>query len=340
MDFQKNLNEMWYKNKHIALRLILQPVSFLYHLVFIAKKLFAPKPYQSRLPIVVVGNITVGGTGKTPAILALIQLLQQQGFRPGVISRGYPINPAKPILLDKLSTANKVGDEPLLVYRNTQVPVCVCRNRVLAIKALEALGDVDIVLSDDGLQNFTFKHDVELLLFDHERQFGNQQLLPAGPLREPLSRLNSVDFVIDVAKVPGTVPGTAVGLSLMPGKILSVKDNFSLENLGNFRKRRIVALTAIANPESFFASLAVLGLSFEKHAFQDHYAFTPEDFKPFADAEIIMTEKDAVKCAEFATEHFWYLTLEGKFSDTFKNALLTKLLNNNGNDNSNGMRRS
>ncbi|MCD6046556.1 MAG: lpxK [Gammaproteobacteria bacterium] len=330
MDFQKHLNEMWYKNKHIALRLALRPFSCLYRIGFIVKKILNQKTYRSRLPIIVVGNITVGGTGKTPTILALIKLLQQQGLRPGVISRGYPISPAKPILLDLSSSADKVGDEPLLIYRNTQVPVCVCRDRVLAIKTLEAREDLDIILSDDGLQNFSFKHHVEVLLFDHERQFGNQQLLPAGPLREPLSRLKSVDFVIDVIKVPGMAPDTAVGLLLKPGKILSVKKNLPLEDLRNFQGKRVVALTAIANPESFFNNLTALGLSFEKHTFQDHYAFTLDDFKPFADAEIIMTEKDAVKCAEFANEHFWYLTLEGKFSKDIKSALLAKLLKDNG----------
>lgn len=323
MSLQNFFNEIWYKNKWLTVRALLEPLSYLYGMGLTIRKFLPHATYQSRLPIIVVGNLSVGGSGKTPAILTLIALLQKQGFRVGVVSRGYPVNPARPILVNKASTPAEVGDEPLLIYQKTQVPVCVCRDRVSAIKILESQ-PMDVILSDDGLQNFTFKHTLEIVVVDSVRQFGNEKLLPAGPLREPISRLSTVDFVVEVNK-GGAEVSLEHGLSLLASKIFQLTTDAPLDSLAYFQGKKVIALTAIANPDSFFENLTELGLSFERQAFHDHYAFSAQDFVPFKDAEILMTEKDAVKCASFANAHFWYLCLEGKFSDSFENRLTEKL---------------
>jgi tetraacyldisaccharide 4'-kinase len=275
--------------------------------------------------VVIVGNITVGGSGKTPAIIALVQAMQQQGKKPGVISRGYPINPKKPICVHHSSQVQEVGDEALLIFQRTHAPVCVCSNRLAAIQMLAAQG-VDIIFSDDGLQNFSFKHDMELLLYDQVLQFGNQKLLPAGPLRESLSRLNQVDFLIEkqMSATPKNhhSPPWHTAKMIYPfilqstGFIrLSDWNRSAIEKVSAdyFRHKKVIAITAIAHPTLFIASLSAQGIICETAVFPDHYAFQVKDFSAYKNYEIIMTEKDAVKCLDFCNEHFWCAPLVGYF---------------------------
>ncbi len=318
---RQKLYRIWYQHEKSLWNFLLIPLSKIYASLIRCRKKWVFKAYHSKLPIIVVGNLTVGGGGKTPAILALIALLHSKNLKVGVVSRGYPINPAQPILLNEKSTAAEVGDEPLLIYRRTHLPVCVCGNRMRAIQQLEQQA-IDIILSDDGLQNFSFKHDIEIVLVDAERGFGNKKLLPAGPLREPLTRLKTVDFIVEKTYQP--IEGGQLQLRLRAGELTAL---VSAQKAAPtyFQHKKVIAMTGIANPESFFNQLRQLGIHFEAKAFCDHYAFTVKDFAALGNAEIIMTEKDAVKCLAFADARFWYLQMEGRFSENFENALILKL---------------
>lgn len=320
--FFKKLHKIWYENEKSIWSLLLRPLSYLYFLMLKLRKKRCG--YRSHLPVVVVGNLTVGGSGKTPAILALIDFLQQRGLKPGVVSRGYPINPKKPILLNKNSSSKEVGDEPLLIFHRTHIPICVCRDRAAAIQLLEQQS-VDVILSDDGLQNFTFHHDIEIVLYDANLKFGNRKLLPAGPLRESLSRLSSIDFIVKKVVIDPSLRLRMTSLSyqleLKTSDFVRLQDwkenRPARSKAQSFQDTKNLAITAIAHPKNFFHTLTTLGLSFESHAFQDHYAFSSKDFTNFKDAQIIMTEKDAIKCLSFAEDNFWCLPLEASFSKDF-----------------------
>lgn len=329
---QQQLNNIWYQKQKNWLNFILLPLSYLYQGILTLKnKLVKKQGVKNKVPVVVVGNLTVGGSGKTPAIIALVELAKQQGLRPAVISRGYPLSPKVPIVLNNESVASAVGDEPLLIYKKTQVPVCVCRNRQAAIQALSHL-PIDVIFSDDGLQNFSFKHDIEIVLVDETLQFGNQKLLPAGPLREPLTRLKQVDFILTktfAANPTEVIPGSQP-LKLSANRFYSLSGWHynDLENsvdLNYFKDKKVVAVTGIAQPESFFTYLKKLGIACECYAFNDHYAFSTKDFAPFAEAQIIMTEKDAIKCFVFSDLRFWCLPLNAELSLAFSQAFLARL---------------
>jgi tetraacyldisaccharide 4'-kinase len=335
---QQKLNSIWYQNQSSWLNLILIPLSVVFKFVLVARQFFVSPPcHANSLPVIVVGNLTVGGNGKTPAILALIAFAQKQGKKPAVICRGYPVNPARPLLVNDQSSADTVGDEALLIFKRTGVPVSVCRDRRAAILAL-AGQDIDLIFSDDGLQNFHFKHDLELVIYDAVRQFGNKKLLPAGPLREPITRLARVDFILrkEFAAAPvdqvSQLQGRRVySFQLSYSYFVALPDwarqnNAKKITADYFKNKKVMAVTAIANPESFFTILRMQGIEFEPIAFNDHYALSARDFVLFKDCEVIMTEKDAVKSLDFADQHFWCLPLIGVFSNEFEQAFAPALL--------------
>jgi tetraacyldisaccharide 4'-kinase len=271
------------------------------------------------VPVVVIGNLSVGGTGKTPVTIAVADALRRRGYVPGVVSRGYGGSQTGPVLLDALPDPALVGDEPCLI-RASGVAVAVGRHRPAAAKLLVAAG-CDVVIADDGLQHYALARDVEICVIDGVRRFGNSRLLPAGPLREPLSRLRQVDFRICNGGVvsPGDVP-----MRLQGGLAWALVDE-SVKPLTDFAGQTVHAVAAIGHPQRFFASLRSQGLQVIEHAFPDHHAFVASDLA-FADGRpVVMTEKDAVKCRAFAQAHWWTVPVRAVLPRAFFDDLESRL---------------
>lgn len=270
------------------------------------------------VPVIVIGNLGVGGSGKTPLTLALIESLRAAGWHPGVVSRGYGGMQRTPHLLAAADTAARVGDEPLLLQRRGQVPVAVGARRADAARLLLARG-VDVILSDDGLQHRALGRDIEVCVIDGVRRFGNGRLLPAGPLREPVTRLAGVDFVVCNGGVaqPGEVP-----MSLQAGTPYALAAGAAAPPPG----AEVHAIAGIGDPARFFATLRALGYRVHEHAFADHHAYVAADFA-FDDGALplLMTEKDAVKCVAFARRHWWALPVRAQLPPGFVTALLQRL---------------
>ncbi|MBK6599065.1 MAG: tetraacyldisaccharide 4'-kinase [Proteobacteria bacterium] len=278
-------------------------------------------------PVIVIGNLTVGGSGKTPLVIYLVSQLQRQGFRVGVISRGYGGSARVVQTVTARSDPREVGDEPVLIARRSQCKVFVGRDRVAAAQAAVAAG-VDVVLSDDGLQHYALARDLEIVVVDGERGFGNGRQLPAGPLREPLQRLRGVAFVVmngegwpqHVALPRGRA---ALTMTLLPSDAVPVAERGAKRSLASFRGAPVHAVAGIGNPRRFFALLHSAGLDVIEHPFPDHYALKLQDLAFGDDAPVLMTEKDAVKCAGLADSRFWCLPVSAHFNALEANELLT-----------------
>ena len=262
-------------------------------------------------PVIVVGNITAGGSGKTPLVIWLVNWLIGQGLRPGVISRGYGGQARDCVAVRDDSVATEVGDEPLLIHAKTQVPVVVGRDRVAAARTLLAQHpDVNILVSDDGLQHYRLQRQLELAVVDAGTGYGNGLPLPAGPLREPLSRLRRVDAVIHIFRgdTTQTVPAEAYRADYTLSHAYRLLAHDEKIAIANMPRGPWLAVTGIGNPQGFYAMLTQLGWTFEPKTFPDHYAFAAQDIP--SDKPVVMTEKDAVKCAVFARPDWWALGLE------------------------------
>lgn len=273
------------------------------------------------IPVIVVGNITAGGTGKTPLVLWVADALQQAGHRPGVVSRGYGGSHGKG-LLDVHSDTDPAlaGDEPVLIARRSGLPVVVGRDRPAAARRLaEDLG-ATVVIADDGLQHYALRRDIEICVLDGGRRLGNERLLPAGPLREPPRRLASVDFV--VAHGEAREGETAMSLELEDAVSLAGDGHRALSS---FRGRTVHAVAGVGNPRRFFAALESLGLEVLPHPFPDHHPFNAEDLA-FGDAHpVLMTEKDAVKCLRLGLNDAWYVPASAQLPEVFRERLLERL---------------
>lgn len=268
--------------------------------------------YRAPVPVVVVGNVTVGGTGKTPVVIALVEALQARGLRPGVVSRGYGAarGATFPHQVSAGSSAADCGDEPLLIHQRTGVPCVVAPDRPAAVRALLAAAPVDLVLCDDGLQHYALARDFEIALLDAQRLLGNGFCLPAGPLREPAGRLHAVDWLLYRG---GSEPDTRVDY-IIDG-LLPLRD--CGQSSPPAQGASIHAVAGIGQPAQFFASLEAMGYQVTAHSFPDHHAFVPEDFVRLDDRPLIMTEKDAVKCRTFvgagrAGANHWYLRISAR----------------------------
>lgn len=259
--------------------------------------------YRAPAPLVVIGNITVGGTGKTPVVIALAQAMQQRGIRPGVVSRGHGADAGVfPRIVDASSTAADCGDEALLLWRRLQCPCVVAPSRVSAARLLLEQFPVDIVFSDDGLQHYAMWRDMEIILYDARRRWGNGWCLPAGPLREPLARLDSADFILCRGQGDRRVTYIAQDLvNLHSGEVRPV----SSHGLAG----RVHAVAGIGQPGQFFEMLEQLGFTLQRHSFPDHHPYSAGDFTGLTDRPVIMTEKDAVKCRDLAGPDSWYLRI-------------------------------
>lgn len=307
--------------------ILLVPLSWLFFLLSTSRRLCYRcsilRSYQLNTPIIVVGNITVGGTGKTPLVIWLVEQLRHAGFTPGIISRGYGVSNQQSIEVFPDSSASDVGDEPLLLAGRADCPVFVNQDRVAAAKSLlQAYPACDVIISDDGLQHYRMQRDIELLVVDAVRGFGNGLLLPAGPLREPRSRLKQVDAVIYNGKATDF---SGFQMELRPTVLRQVQDPSVTVSLSELANVPVKAVAGIGNPQRFFQQLRDMSLLIEEYAFSDHHAFQPEDLAFAADAAVLMTEKDAVKCAAFAKPNWWYLPVDAVVDKALADYIIQKL---------------
>ncbi|MCS2153663.1 tetraacyldisaccharide 4'-kinase [Scandinavium goeteborgense] len=308
--------------------LLLLPLSWLYGLVSgvirLSYRLGIKKAWRAPVPVAVVGNLTAGGNGKTPVAIWLVEQLQQHGIKAGVVSRGYGGKAAHyPLLLTSDTTPDEAGDEPVLIFQRTGAPVAVSPSRSDAVQALLAAHDLQIIITDDGLQHYRLARDVEIVVIDGVRRFGNGWWLPAGPMRERASRLKSVDAVIVNGGVPraGEIP-----MQLRPGMAVNLKTG---EKRSVSLLTDVVAMAGIGHPPRFFATLESCGVQPVKTvALGDHQALSAADVQAIATHKqtLVMTEKDAVKCRAFAEENWWYLPVDAVFDDEQAPRLIQKLV--------------
>jgi len=320
-----NLTRHWYHNGPTAF--FLWPFSWLYCGIaaFRRKRLSAQQArIKLNVPIIVVGNISVGGTGKTPMVIWLAGLLQQEGYHPGIVSRGYGGKTGViPTLVTAASDTKIVGDEAVLIARRTHCPMWVGRDRVFTIqKLLEFHQGINVIISDDGLQHYRMPRDIEIAMIDGARRFGNELCLPAGPLREPVARLKEVDFRVVTGSLADDLEYT---MELNGDEIYNLRSSGKQLSLGSLQDVPVHAVAGIGNPSRFFMRLEHAGLKVTRHHFPDHHVYQPEDLE-FGDKRmIVMTEKDAVKCSVFADQRFWYLPVKARPERRYARDFLNRL---------------
>ncbi len=322
------LESIWYGKSGWVLAL--RPLAWIFKIIIFIRRWFYRlgifKTHALGIPVIVVGNISVGGTGKTPLVIWLANYLKAAGYKPGIISRGYfgqarrwpqQVRPdADPII---------VGDEALVISRRTGCPMAVGPDRVASANALRRYAKVDVILSDDGLQHYALDRQIEIAVIDGVRRFGNGYCLPAGPLRESASRLHEVDFLV--------TNGTAMQQEY-PMRYTSM-DAINLQTgmhrpLDEFKSESAIAIAAIGNPDRFFNFMRSYGIRMTTRAFADHHFFEPTDLAFTEDQTVLMTEKDAVKCERFSKPSWWYVPIDAHMPDEFGMRLLTLLEKHHG----------
>ena len=292
----------WYNNSPWLY--VLFPLSLIYWAVITVRrclfKLRVFKASKVSVPVIVVGNVTAGGTGKSPVVISLVKYLLSQGYKPGVVSRGYGSKaPHYPYSVTADTDASCSGDEPLMIAKATGVPVVIASNRKAAADAVIQLHQCNVIIADDGLQHYALKRDIEIVVIDGKRKFGNGMLLPMGPMRESVKRIDSVDFCIyNNGKAPSDAGHYSMQLTPQP-----------LINL--------VGDVGEINPHRFFNTLAAAGYQTINHPFDDHHAFQQSDLLFNDDLPVVMTEKDAVKVTKFAKNNYWYLPVVATISEEF-----------------------
>lgn len=311
------LTQAWYKKN--ALSVALRPVSWFFCLlVYLRRFTYHIKFFRSvklPVPVVVIGNITVGGTGKTPLVIELAELLKRTGYRPGIISRGYRGKARSwPQQVRPDSDPVMVGDEPVLITRRTHCPMAVGPDRVAAARALLKYHDCDIILSDDGLQHYKLGRNIEIAVIDGTRRFGNGFCLPAGPLREPVNRLQNVDFKF----TSGTAANDEIPMRYEVEDLVSMIDSDNTCRLSELKGKQVHAIAGIGNPERFFNQLRAFGLGVIEHSYPDHHEYLRKDVTFNDNLPVIMTEKDAVKCFRYSKENSWYLPISIKLPKNFE----------------------
>lgn len=317
---QNKLNKIWYGD-------ISTPVSYtilskIFSIVSgFRKKIYdigILKAHKIKCPIVIVGNISVGGVGKTPFVIWLVNQLKAKGYKVGVISRGYGgKREHEPLLVIPQTSAKASGDEPLLIAKHTDAPVFVGKNRVKAAKKMLLDFRVDIIISDDGMQHYALQRDFEICLIDAKYGLGNKKLLPAGPLRELPERLKTVDMVV----YKGYKPGEHF-FKYEPLMVYALGNTKKQKTIESFRNQHINALAGIAHPDSFFNMLSAYGLAVVKHPLKDHEKLTEQHFEFDNDDPTFITEKDAVKCTDMKLENVWVVVLKLVVEAKTKKAIL------------------
>ncbi len=279
--------------------------------------------HRYRFPVIVVGNLTVGGSGKTPLVVALVNRLRREGHRPGVVSRGYGGRARSwPQHVTANSDPSVVGDEPVLIARHTDCPVVVDPDRCRAVERVLGAFDCDVVVSDDGLQNYRLGRSIEIIVIDGSNRFGNGFYLPAGPLRESSRRVREVDMVVCNGGVPERHEHR---MCLQMESLTRVSDFSTRARIEELVNGKAHAVAGIGHPEHFFNDLQRVGLAVYTHTFPDHYRYSPADFDFGDDLPIIMTEKDAVKCKQFADSRMWFIPVTANLEEIFYQHILAKL---------------
>jgi tetraacyldisaccharide 4'-kinase len=333
MSLRSKIEAMWYGETRSPWFL---PLSLLYGSAMAVRSVLYRLGLRHRIgvgaPVVVIGNLTVGGTGKTPLVAWLASKLAAVGMRVAIVSRGYGGRARDVTRVTLHSRASEVGDEPLLLARRAHATVFIGRDRVAA--AQEAVRDgADLVICDDGLQHLALKRDCEIVVIDGHRGFGNGALLPRGPLRESPRRLRRVNAVVVNGKIkrpgfalPKFVSSTHFAMKLAPGDARPVAGGGALRSLASFRGAGVHAVAGIGNPQRFFDMLREAGLNVYEHPLPDHHPFKAGDLN-FGDAlPVIMTEKDAVKCASFADDRCWYVPVTAEFVEAEARGLIDLVL--------------
>ena len=320
----KSIEAYWGSRNLVAI--ILTPISWCFCLAVWLRRLLYKSGifsvYRAPVPVLVVGNITVGGAGKTPLVVWLVELLMNLGYRPGIVSRGYRGKSTTwPRSVEWNSDPLQVGDEPVLLARRTRCPVCVGPDRSAAVKLLVEEAGCNIIVSDDGLQHYALARDLEIAVVDGERGLGNGLCLPAGPLRERASRLDRVDLIIN----NGASHDGKHEMTLSVVAAVNLEDPGLNRALEDFIGGPVHAVAGIGNPARFFETLRHVGLDVIEHPFPDHHAFRFTDISFKDEFPVLMTEKDAVKCSRFAKVSHWYLKVDADLSPGFTNQL-TQLL--------------
>ncbi len=328
--------------------LVLLPLALVFAAIVAARRaLYRARmlpAWRAPVPVLVVGNVTVGGTGKTPLVIAILELLQRHGWTPGVVARGYgrvPPREQDPLgvvrVYPDVATPEHFGDEPVLIARRSRVPVFISPDRAAAARALLATHrEVDVVVADDGLQHYPLARDLEIAVVDGERGFGNGLPLPAGPLREPVSRLRTVDAAVvhggpdPVAILRPAPQGPRRQFAMRLGRerfvALTTGDERAPEEFAlAVQGRAVAAIAGIGNPPRFFDHLAALGIRARTQAFPDHHMYQPRELKLPGAEVVLMTEKDAVKCAAFADARMWFMRVEAVLPPDFESFLLDRL---------------
>lgn len=305
------LEQHWYRVTPVSIMLL--PLGWLYcRLMAFRRWLFRVgifSPVSLSVPVIVVGNLTVGGTGKTPLVIWLAGFLRAKGLRPGIVLRGYGGSAVDwPLAVTPQFDPDVVGDEAVMLARQSACPVAADPDRVRGSEFLAREHQCNVIVSDDGLQHLRLARNIEIAVIDGKRRFGNGYCLPAGPLREPVSRLRDVTLrVTNGSPLPGEM-----GMELVDTGLCRVNAPDTYATVGSFRGGAIHAVAGIGHPARFFAHLRALGLTIIEHPFPDHYRFRPVDIRFSDNLPVIMTQKDAVKCERFAGDHVWYLAVEAK----------------------------
>lgn len=329
-----NSTESWLQGQWTRFtpwQILLLPFAILFSLIVLLRRLAYRigllRHYRLPVPVIVVGNLTVGGAGKTPLVLWLVEFLRGHGYHPGIVSRGYGSRISTPQSVSATSDPIFVGDEPVLLAQRAQCPVWVGLRRVDVARALlGARPDCDVLISDDGLQHYALRRDVEVVVVDGVRRFGNELLLPAGPLREPLSRLKSVDAIVING---GSIAPGEYAMQLAGNCFRQLKQAVTATP-EDFVGKRLHAMAGIGYPARFFSHLRKLGLQVIEHPFPDHHTYQPHELQ-FKDADaILMTEKDAVKCAAFAPPNAWALAVDAEVDAAFGHRILEKIRKRDG----------
>ncbi|MFO1371804.1 MAG: tetraacyldisaccharide 4'-kinase [Candidatus Competibacteraceae bacterium] len=306
--------------------ILLWPLSLLFGMaVRVRRQLYRRGILRSTavgVPVIVVGNISVGGAGKTPLVVRLVELLREAGYQPGVVSRGYGGQSTEwPHHVTPDSNPQQVGDEPVLLARRCRCPVVVDPDRVAAARLLRETYNCNVILSDDGLQHYRLQRDIEIAVVDGFRRLGNAACLPAGPLREPSSRLREVDFIIG----NGAARGREYLMSLHGETAVNLDDSYISSTLTGFRHGLVHAVAGIGDPGRFFEHLRHARLRLIEHPFPDHYPFRREDLQFRQSLPVLMTEKDAIKCRAFALDSAWYVPISAQLDPEFEELLLKRL---------------
>jgi len=313
------IENIWYSKS--KLKWLLWPLHLIfYFIVWFKRFLYQSNVISSQIfskPVIVVGNLTIGGTGKTPFISQLTKICFDKGIKVGIVSRGYHAKTTKfPHQVSDIDDALSVGDEAYMQFKKLKgfnIPLVIDPDRARGVNYLINNNQIDLIISDDGLQHYNMSRDIEILLFDQQRQFGNQLVLPFGPLREPMSRLKSVDLLVQNGNSNNPFSKNSVILNTTEFVNIKTGKKYSTD-LFSKQQQKVNAVAAIGNPKRFLDSLRSVAEVKNIKWLIDHHQFQTNDFNEFNDQVIVMTEKDAVKCYQFAKEHWYYLAVEMEFN--------------------------